>query len=236
MIPTQPLFSEEEFWRDFHIIRNDVNAAMVSCYTHRTINDAASADPKLIQRLNRVPDFWRITTFSLQTTLFIVLHRILDSDGEVHSIHQVLRAMSSHPELFSKDSLRARKLSIPGVERNPPWLEEFILNAWEPTIADFREMKKALKPHKMKFDDLYRPIRHHIAHITHKEDQAIAALYARTLKTDIDEILCFLHNLMMAIQDLAWNATRPNLTDDNHGYARRVMEIRDGTTALLHSL
>jgi hypothetical protein len=71
--------TEEEYWRDYDIIRNDVNAAMVSCYTHRAINDFAVADRKIYRRLNRQPDFWRITSFSLQNSLFIVLARIRSS-------------------------------------------------------------------------------------------------------------------------------------------------------------
>lgn len=100
MTPTPagpPPLTETEYWRDYDIIRNDVNAAMVSCYTHRTINDVAAADRKISQRLNRHPDFWRVTSFGLQNSLFIVLARILDSDPKLHSIYQVLNATIHWP-------------------------------------------------------------------------------------------------------------------------------------------
>lgn len=120
MAPGLPPFTEKEYWRDYDIIRNDVNAAMVSCYAHRTLNRIAASDRKITQKLNRTPDFWRITSFSLQSTLFIVLSRILEHDDKVHSVHQLLNATIAHPEFFSKEALRARKLSIPGTEPNPP--------------------------------------------------------------------------------------------------------------------
>jgi hypothetical protein len=114
-----PLLTETEYWRDYDIIRNDVNAAMVSCYTHRAINHVAVADRTISQRLNRHADFWRVMSFGLHNSLFIVLARILDSDSRLHSIYQVLNATTGHPEFFSKAALRARKLSIPGAEPKP---------------------------------------------------------------------------------------------------------------------
>src|SRR3974377_896117 len=114
MGPGPPPLTEKEYWRDYDIIRNDVNAAMVSCYTHRALNHIAASDRELVQKLNRSPDFWRVTSFRLQSTLFIVLARILDHDDKVHSVHQLLNATTAHPEFFSKAALRARKLSIQG--------------------------------------------------------------------------------------------------------------------------
>ena len=106
-----PPLGEPEYWRDYDIIRNDLHAAMVSCYTHRAINHIAATDTEIALRMNRNPDFWRVTLFSLQNTLFIVLARILDSDPNLHSIYQVLNATIAHPEFFSRAALRAPKTS-----------------------------------------------------------------------------------------------------------------------------
>ncbi|MEX2263004.1 MAG: hypothetical protein WD696_13695 [Bryobacteraceae bacterium] len=231
-----PPLTEKEYWRDYDIIRNGVAAAMVSCYTHRTINRIAASDRKIAQKLNRTPDFWRITSFSLHSTLFIVLARLLEHDDKVHSVHQLLNATIGHPEFFSKQALRARKLSNPGTEPNPPWLDEYVQNAWEPSTLDLRALKKALAPHKAKFDDIYRPIRHQIAHTIFKDEHSISALYSKTLKTDIDEILCFLYNLIGAIWEIGFNARPPDLNGDKHGYAQRVAEISKDTETLLRSL
>lgn len=233
-----PPLTEAEYWRDYEIIKNDVHAAMVSCYTHRTINHIAATDMDIVVKMNRQPEFWMVTSFSLQNSLFIVLARLLDSDPGVHSIHSVLNATIAHPEFFNHAALRARKLAIPGAPRNPPppWLDEYVAAAWEPTTQDLRALKKALAPHKAKFDQIYRPIRHQIAHIILKDDAAIAALYSRTLKADIDEILRFLHCLIKSIWYLAYNAERPDLNGDHYGYANSVAEITAETEAMLRSL
>lgn len=230
-----PSLTEKEFWRDYDIIRNDVNAAMVACYTHRTINHIAATDFEVLGRLNRTPDFWRIASFSLQSTLIIVLARILDNDHNVHSVYKVLNATTAHPEFFSRDALRARKL-IPGTDPNPPYLDEYVQNAWVPTVQDLRKLKRALAPHKTKFDAIYKPIRNQIAHIILKDEALVADLYCKTLKTDIDEILCFLHNLIRSIWHLAFNGTEPNLSGDNYGYAGRVKEITERTECFMRQL
>jgi hypothetical protein len=56
------------------------------------------------------------------------------------------------------------------------------------------------------------------------------------LKADIDGILCFLHSLIGAIREMAWNAAEPNLNGDNYGYATRVAEITKETEELLREL
>ena len=170
--PGPPPLTETEYWRDYDIIRDDVNAAMVCSYTLRTINEVAAADRKIFERLNRHPSFWRTTSFGLQNSLFIVLARILDP--KQHSIYHVLNATTAHPEFFSKHALRKRKLSSCSKPNPPPWLDDYVENAWEPSVQDLKELKKALAPHKAKFDDIYKPIRNQIAHIISKDEQAIS--------------------------------------------------------------
>jgi len=66
-----------------------------------------------------------------------------------------------------------------------------------------------------------------------KDEVLVADLFSKTLKTDIDEILCFLHSIICAIKELAFNASPPNLNDDNYGYRKRVAEITEETERLL---
>ncbi len=229
--------TEEEYWRDYGIISDDVNAAMVSCYTHRAINHIAAQDRRIFDRLNRQPEFWRVTAFSLQNTLFIVLSRILDPDPGLHSIYQVLNATTAHPEFFSKAALRARKLSIPGTRWDDlSILDRFAQGAWEPTVQDLRQLKKDLAPYKTKFDAIYKPIRNQIAHNILKDQALVADLYSKTQKKDVDELLCFLHSLIQSLWQLAFNGQQPDLKGDNYGYASRVAEITKQTESLLRAL
>ena len=91
-------------------------------------------------------------------------------------------------------------------------------------------MKKALAPHKSKFDAIPEPIRHQIAHIIHKDQAIVEAFYSKTLKADIDEILRSLHCLVKSIWYMAFNAERPNLNGDHYGY-ERVAQITSDASA-----
>jgi hypothetical protein len=231
-----PPLNEREYWRDYDIIRDDVHAAMVSCYTHRTINHIAATEPEILEKINKCAEFWQVTSFGLQNTLFIVLARILDSDPDVHSIHHVLNATIAHPEFFNHDALRARKLGIPGGQWDQNFLDEYVAAAWVPATQDLRSLKKALAPHKAKFDAIYKPIRNQIAHIILKDQGLVDDLYSRTLKTDVDDILRFLYCLVKSIWYMAFNAERPNLNGDHYGYAERVAQITRDTESMLQSI
>ena len=231
-----PPLTEQEYWQDYEIIKNDVHAAMVSCYTHRAINHIVATEMDILEKMNRSAEFWQVTSFGLQNTLFIVLARILDSDRDAHSIHQVLNATIAHPEFFNHAALRARKLSIPGAQWDPKFLNEYVAGAWQPTTQDLRALKRALAPHKTKFDEIYKPIRNQVAHIILKDDARVADLYSRALKTDIDEILRFLHSLIKSIWYMAFNAVPPNLNGDHYGYPERVTQITKDTENMLRRL
>src|SRR3569833_2509189 len=149
MAPNGPRpMTEAEYWQDYEIIKNDVHAAMVSCYTHRTIIHIAATDMDILEKMNRQPEFWQVTSFSLQNTLFIILARLLDSDPDVHSIHPAMNATIAHPEFFNHAALRARKLSIPGTPQTPPppKQDENFADSWEPPTQEMRDQKKAHAP------------------------------------------------------------------------------------------
>jgi hypothetical protein len=209
------LLTEDQYWRDYEIIRNNIYAAVVSCHTHNVITHVAANDTDVLQKLRRHGEFWNLTLANLQTTVFIVLAQIFDPDPSVHSIHQVLNATTAHPEFFSKTALRTRKLkmSAAGSEWNPADLDRYVENAWEPTVPDLRLLKRALAPHKAKFDANYKPLRDQVyAPIVVKDELLVAVLFSKTLKKEIDEILCFLHSLIFAIKELAVNAVGLTLT------------------------
>jgi len=123
----------------------------------------------------------------------------------------------------------------------PPWeaaaLEEYDRNnTWEPTSDDLRRLKKDLRPHKAKFDEIYRPIRDQVAHIILKNDLEVAELYREALKTDIDQILCFLHGLVKAIWYMAYNGQPHDINKDHYGYAAKRNRIIKETETMLRGL
>ena len=60
--------TEDAYWRMFHLIRGDVEAAIDSDNTYITINNLAAADREVWNKLNRSARFWTLNCYALQTT------------------------------------------------------------------------------------------------------------------------------------------------------------------------
>jgi hypothetical protein len=148
-----------------------------------------------------------------------------------------LGSITAHPALFSKAALRERKRKSANInDADPTWLVEYVQNAWEPTTADLGLLKTALTPHFEKFKTIYKPIRHKaFAHRSIEDENAIAALFGRTLFGDVAEILRFLHTLLWAITELAWNAKCPDLTDFSD-YEAYVLNVNAKTEKFIRQL
>ncbi|MGO9096081.1 MAG: hypothetical protein ACLQGV_12730 [Bryobacteraceae bacterium] len=210
----------------FNLVRGDVEAAVKSNHAYLTIHNLAVAERAIYDKINRFPEFWTLNSYALQTTFFIAFGRIFDSRHDSLSVQKLVDATIANPNLFSKAALRERKrrsLNLQGSD--PDWLAEYVLVAWEPTEVDLRSLRDALAPHWDKFRSIYGPIRHKaFAHRSNEDEAAIAALFGRTLIGDVSEILRFLHTVLWAIWEMAWNARRPDLADfhDYEAYVRRV--------------
>jgi hypothetical protein len=203
----------EEYWRIQGLVHGDVEAAVKSNHTYLAINNLALAEPEILDRFQKYADFWTFTQYALQTTFFISFGRIFDGRHDALSVQKLLALTSGNAELFSKAALLERKRKLlQGPD--PDWLAEYIENAWEPSSIDLKPLKKALAPHYEKFEDIYRPIRHrYYAHRGDETKEAISELFSKTRIDEVNEILRFLHTLILALQNLAMNGTRPDLTD-----------------------
>jgi hypothetical protein len=207
--------TEEVYWRMFELIRGDVDTAIKSNFTYLTIHRLAAENADIFDKYNRFAEFWMLNAYSLQTAFFVTFGRIFDMRRDVYSVHKVVEDTVANPSLFSKSALRDRKRKasrISGVD--PEWLVEYIDNAWEPTRADLETLRVELAPHYAKFKTIYQPIRHQVfAHKSIQDEKAIFALFEKTLISDVQEILRFLHTLFWAIWEMAWNGKRPDLAD-----------------------
>jgi len=216
MTRTRPASTtEEDYWRMFDLIRGDVETAIKSNFTYLTIHRLAAENAEIFDKYNRFAEFWMLNAYSLQTTFFVTFGRIFDTRHDVYSVHKVVEEAIANPSFFSKSALRARKRKTSRIaDVDPGWLVEYLANAWEPTRADLEPLRVALAPNFAKFKAIYQPIRHRVfAHKSIQDDKAILALFEKTLISDVQEILRFLHTLFSAIWEMAWNGKRPDLTD-----------------------
>ena len=217
---------EDEYWRIFHLIRGDVEAAIKSNHAYLTIHSLLVAEPEIYEKINRFAEFWTLNAFALQTTFFMAFGRLFDRRQDALSVQKLVDATIANPGLFSKAALRERKRKASNIHGpDPEWLVQYVRDAWEPTATDLTPLRDALAPNHDEFRIIYQPIRHKVyAHRSKEDEAAISALFSRTVIGDVNSILRFLHTLIWAIQEMAWNATRPNLADftDYEGYVTGI--------------
>lgn len=212
--------TESEYWRDYELIRDEVNTAIESFYTYLEIHRFAADDERVFLSLNDAPMFWNIQLYSLQTAFFIALGRIFDDGPDAHSIHKLLTATVEHPEFFSKNSLGLRKTS--GKEK-PKWLDSYLADAFEPTVTDLRTLKKALAPQRKKFDSVYGDIRDYVfAHRIIKKKERVSELFGNTLIKDLEQMLYCLHDLLEVLWQLFHNGIRPQMGVRTYEYKERI--------------
>jgi hypothetical protein len=218
-----PPIAEAGYKKELDVVADEIYEAIYIHHVMEEINRLAIEDPNILLAMNEQPLFWRAHRAASQAALFMCLGRIFDSHDTATSIYRLVRITRVNPQLFSKASLRARKI---GNGPEPPWLSDYLKGIWEPqTPADLRFLRDALKPHAKLFDSVYKPIRHSVyGHRLMSDDEAGIALFPQTNREAVGEILDFLHGLIESVNELYLNGTKPELGRDFKEYNQRVRE------------
>jgi len=201
----------EELYKEF---QSEVNAACWSFYTWKNIKNIAVEDKNIYRALNRNALSWKIILYSLQSTFFIAIGRLFDTDGKSFSVHTFLRSCIENIDQFSKDSLRERK--IKGSEKDKlPWLDEYIEKSYQPNKEDFLRLKDEVSKRQKRYESIYKPIRHKI--FAHKDlknvknIKCVEILFRKAKIGEIQDILYFLYQIKMIIRELLENGDLRNI-------------------------
>jgi AbiU2 len=199
--------TEQEYWGHLQSVSAEVDDMFAVFHTYEEIIRLGS-EAAVFRAFNANAMFWNVQKVSLQTTIFVALNRLFETDPNALSIHRLLNETLAHPEFFSKDALRKRKIDL---KLAPEYLDALIDGAWAPVDAsELRYLKKELKPHSRKFTEIYQPIRHtYYAHRLLQTDKPVAELFSLTNRNELGQILNFLHELVEGIWHLYQNGVKP---------------------------
>ncbi|HEY2360582.1 MAG TPA: hypothetical protein VGK36_05670 [Candidatus Angelobacter sp.] len=200
--------TEQEFWEHLQSVSAEVDDAIAVFHTYEEILRLGSEDDAVFRAFNANAMFWNVQKVCLQTTIFVALNRLFETDANALSIHRILNETLAHPEFFSKDALRKRKIDL---KIELEYLDALIDQAWAPADASgLRYLKKELKPQFHKFTEIYQPIRHsYYAHRLLQTDKPVAELFSLTNRNELGKILDFLHQLVQGIWHLYQNGMKP---------------------------
>jgi hypothetical protein len=229
-MPKPETLTDEAYQQELTLLAKEIDSVAIIYHTLEELNRLAGEDEAVRNVLNIDALFWLAHRHSSQATMFITLGRIFDPDDENYSIQRLVNATLGNIALFSRARLEKRKLKDnPG--KRPEWLDYYLENSWYPAEAnDLRHLKKALAPHKKRFDEIYRPIRHTIAHRIMTEDQAGQKYFSKTNREEVGTLIDFLRDLVGVLTNLYWNGHKPELgtqdfTHDNQRIRNSVQSV-----------
>lgn len=208
---------DTQFERELEIFRTEAEAGTQFLYADLAMHAVAADQKRVYQFLNEAPLFWNTCSEGLRTAAFMALGRVFDQKS-AHNLDKVLRLAQDHPEIFSKQALGQRKQ---GNNPEPPdWLDEYLLDAYEPTRMDFRRIRAHIRKRRRIYESNYRDLRHKV--FAHKEaDRAeTAALWGKTNIRELQQLFTFLGSLHEALWQLFFNGRKPVLRPSRYSLKR----------------
>ncbi|WP_085297600.1 AbiU2 domain-containing protein [Cognaticolwellia mytili] len=202
---------KSETYTQYHnLFSNEVHQATGSYVIWKVLQNMPSDDPELLSAMNQTPNSWIFLRHSMMLSLIMTLGRIFDIDGDTISIDDLIKSCISDIHLFSKDSLRARKLKGSGNANE--WIDDYMAKVYEPTQKDFQILRGDIAKFRSVYQDVFQPIRHNIfAHSNKEYAEKTDELWAATKKVNIEDLLNFLVDFDATIHEVFNNGKQPIL-------------------------
>jgi len=113
--------------------------------------------------------------------------------------------------------------------------DDYLDGSWYPNEPkDLRFLKKALVPYQARFEQIYLPIRHTIAHRIMTEDEAGEKYFGNTNREEVRKLIDFLSDLVGVLTDLYWNGHKPEL--GRRDFTEQNQRIRVVVQSVVHKL
>jgi len=174
-----------------------------------SVQHAASLSRKVLSRLNRTPGFWLVHSAACQVAAYVAIGRVFDKTSK-YNIDALLNTFESNQAIFSKVALGARKSAEH--PSPPPWVSNYINQAYYPTRSDIRYLKKRVLTYRAIYDRAFKPARNkYIAHREKVGHSSASALFSRGKVRELWRLSTFLLSLHEALWQLLNNGRKPIL-------------------------
>jgi hypothetical protein len=211
---------EQKFIDELEVFRTEVQSGAQFLYGHLAFNSILGENKRALSAVNKTPLFWNTAMGALQTAYFIVLGRIFDQNS-AHNIDQLLKLGQENIFIFSKESLANRKRK--GSPNADEWLDDYLKTSYEPTIKDFRILRKKVRDRRKLYEVNYRDIRHKIyAHKDVSDREEVQKLFSKTNIRELQIIFVFVNSLYEALWQLLYNGNKPTLKPIRYSVKRMV--------------
>jgi hypothetical protein len=212
--------AETAFDRELEIFRRETSAATQFLYAHVAINATMAENEAVADKLNEASLFWMTNLGALQLSVFVVLGRIFDQDKKSkHNVDRLLRLAQENADIFTKPALARRKQKVSSNAHQ--WLPAYLRDVYGPRPDDFRRLRAHVRKWRAIYEANYRPIRHQVfAHRSVSDEEATAALFAKTNIREMERLITSLASLYEALWELFYNGRKPVLRPQRYSVKR----------------
>jgi hypothetical protein len=207
--------ASQTFEKELEIFGREADATAQFFYAYLAIHATAARNSEVANVLKKATLFWNTTLAALQTSAFIALGRVFDTDTKSHGVHRLLDLAEDNPEIFSLDALAARKQANHSEE--PDWLDDYLASAYVPSAGDFQELRRRSDEQRAIYENIYKRIRNRI--FAHKDIATLSIINDLFSKTNVQEwqvMAPFLQSLHEALWQLYVNGKKPVLRNRRH--------------------
>jgi len=176
-------------------------------YGGMAVQHAASRSKRLLALLNETPTYWQVSAAALQTAAYMCFGRIFDNSSR-YNVAALLDAAEHDIALFQRDALAERKCE--GRSTVPPWLPDYLDNAYYPTPKDFQRLRRSVEKYRRLYEHVIKPARNkYIAHRERHGQLEVQALFQRGKIRDLWSLTTFLLQLGTVLWELLHNGRKP---------------------------
>jgi AbiU2 len=202
-----------DFETQLELFRTEAESAIQFFYAWDAVHTVAAKDKAVFRLLNQAPLFWN--------TNLVALGRVFDPNPKNHSITRLLLVAQANLDIFSKDSLAARKRKSSA--NADEWLPEYMQTAYEPNSDDFKRLKRHVSNRRKIYEANYRPLRHKVfAHRGVATRVEVGELFAKTNIREMQQLVVFLGRFHEVLWQLYFNGRKPMLTPTRFSVKRML--------------
>ena len=200
--------ADTAFGRELEVFRSEEETAQQLFFSYLALHNLPANDRDILRLMNEAPLFWITTRHALLLAAFVVLGRLFDQKSR-HNLDRLLNLAMKDRQLFSKAGLakRRQKEGMAAAQA-----AAYAAEAYEPTAADFRILRKQVATRRRIYEARYRDIRDKIfAHKALSNTADTDQLFKKTNIEEMKALFAFLHALHNALWELLFNGRRHDL-------------------------
>jgi hypothetical protein len=200
---------ETEFAQELQNVSAQARRCAATVFSELAFHHCAR-DVELNLLVNRHPDFWLGVVAAQQSAGIVAMGRLYDLRRQTRTVHTLLERAATYRGLFSRQSLRARKCQLDGLDA--ALSEEYVRDAFEPQegfLAPWITERQRL--HEL-YERTVEPLRHQVfAHNRGLPREEIDALFASLPVVLYSELAVFPMQVCEALWQLHRNGRDPDM-------------------------